>query len=291
MKKMNSIIAIVLALVLSLACLTSCGQSATADNGTELVSGGVLCLKVNPEIAISYDADGLVTEISARNEDAVKILEGYTGYEGKATRDVVSELVTLIGDAGYFVEEVEGESRKITIEVEVGSKLPSDTFLDDVIADVKASIDAHDWSAPIVAEETIYDGVTDYNDTDYGPNNDGVTDYNDTDYGPNNDGITDYNDTDYGPDNDGVTDYDATDYGTAPSAGASQSPEAVQPAENARPAETVKSAAGSSGAAGVTDYDDTDYDDTDYGPNNDGVTDYDDGCTDYDNDSSTDYYD
>lgn len=261
MKKMNSIIAIVLALVLSLACLTSCGQSATADNGTELVSGGVLCLKVNPEIAISYDADGLVTEISARNEDAVKILEGYTGYEGKATRDVVSELVTLIGDAGYFVEEVEGESRKITIEVEVGSKLPSDTFLDDVIADVKASIDAHDWSAPIVAEETIYDGVTDYNDTDYGPNNDGVTDY------------------------------DATDYGTAPSAGASQSPEAVQPAENARPAETVKSAAGSSGAAGVTDYDDTDYDDTDYGPNNDGVTDYDDGRTDYDNDSSTDYYD
>ena len=41
--------------------------------------------------------------------------------------------------------------------------------------------------------------MTDYNDTDYGPNNDGVTDYNDTDYGPNNDGVTDYNDTDYGP--------------------------------------------------------------------------------------------
>ena len=43
------------------------------------------------------------------------------------------------------------------------------------------------------------DGVTDYNDTDYGPNNDGVTDYNDTDYGPNNDGVTDYNDTDLWP--------------------------------------------------------------------------------------------
>ena len=38
-------------------------------------------------------------------------------------------------------------------------------------------------------------GSTNYDDTDYGPNNDGVTDYNDTDYGPNNDGVTDYNDT------------------------------------------------------------------------------------------------
>ena len=56
-------------------------------------------------------------------------------------------------------------------------------------------------------------GVTDYNDTDYGPNSDGVTDYNDTDYGPNSDGVTDYNDTDYGPNNDGVTDYNDTNYG------------------------------------------------------------------------------
>ena len=111
------------------------------------------------------------------------------------------------------------------------------------------------------------DGVTDYDDTDYGPNNDGVTDYNDTDYGPNNDGVTDYNDTDYGPNNDGVTDYNDTDYGP--------------------------------NNDGVTDYNDTDYgpnndgvtdyDDTDYGPNNDGVTDYDD--TDYgpNNDGVTDY--
>ena len=108
------------------------------------------------------------------------------------------------------------------------------------------------------------DGVTDYNDTDYGPNNDGVTDYDDTDYGPNNDGVTDYNDTDYGPNNDGVTDYDDTDYGP--------------------------------NNDGVTDYNDTDYgpnndgvtdyDDTDYGPNNDGVTDYDD--TDYDSDDDDD---
>ncbi|MFR9254458.1 MAG: hypothetical protein ACLVJ6_02420 [Merdibacter sp.] len=39
--------------------------------------------------------------------------------------------------------------------------------------------------------------MTDYDDTDYGPNNDGVTDYNDTDYGQQR-RVTDYNDSAYG---------------------------------------------------------------------------------------------
>ena len=128
------------------------------------------------------------------------------------------------------------------------------------------------------------DGVTDYDDTDYGPNNDGVTDYDDTDYGPNSDGVTDYNDTDYGPNNDGVTDYDDTDYGPNNDGVTDYNDTDYGPNND-----------------GVTDYNDTDYgpnndgvtdyNDTDYGPNNDGVTDYDD--TDYgpNNDGVTDYND
>ena len=127
-------------------------------------------------------------------------------------------LVTLIGEAGYFVEEVEGERRQITIEIEPGSALPSDAFLDEVVADVKSTVAEHSWQAPLDIENESDYGITDYVDTDYGPENDGVTDYGaDTDYGPNNDGVTDYGaDTDYGPDNDGVTDYDsdgASNYG------------------------------------------------------------------------------
>ena len=100
-------------------------------------------------------------------------------------------------------------------------------------------------------------GSTNYDDTDYGPNNDGVTDYNDTDYGPNNDGVTDYNDTDYGPNNDGVTDYGSTNYDDG----------------------------------GTTNYDDgsTNYDDggtTNYddGSTNYGSTNYDDGGSNYSDD-------
>lgn len=270
MKK--SVIAIVLALVMSLACLTGCGQNASAPaSGTEIASGGVLILSVNPEIAVEYDENGLVTGVTARNDDAIAIIDSCEGLIGKETRSVVTELVNSIGEAGYFVEEVEGEPRQITIEIEAGSKLPNQTFIDDVVADVRSCVSANAWNVPTdVQNESDY-GITDYVDTDYGPNADGVTDYNDTDYGPNADGVTDYDDTDYGPNADGVTDYNDTDYGP--------------------------------NADGVTDYDDTDYgpnadgvtdyDDTDYGPNADGVTDYDDsisdyGTSDYDSDSGYD---
>ena len=296
MKKRNlkSILSIASVLMLCLFCMSGCSgnptDTTTPDSSSENVDGGVLYLKVNPEIAITYDSEGNVVKVDAQNSDADAILANYTGYEGKECKTVVSELVNAIGKAGYFVEEVEGESRQITIEIEAGSKLPNSTFLDDVAEEVRLCVSNNSWHSPVdVVGESDYgitnyvdtdygennDGVTDYNDTDYGPNNDGVTDYNDTDYGPNNDGVTDYNDTDYGPNNDGVTDYNDTDYGP--------------------------------NNDGVTDYNDTDYgpnndgvtdyNDTDYGPNNDGVTDYDDGNSNYDDgnsnydDGSSDYDD
>lgn len=235
MKKTNLkfILSAAIALVICLFVLAGCGNNATTDSNAQL-AGGVLCLKVNPEIAITYDADGNVTKVDARNDDAKKIITDYTGYEGKACKTVVSELVTAIGTAGYFVEEIEGESRQITIEIETGSRLPNNTFLDDVANEVRTCVNNNSWVSPVdVKGESDY-GITDYVDTDYGPGNDGVTDYSnygttstpststptagstdydDTDYGPNNDGVTDYNDTDYGPNNDGVTDYKDSNYG------------------------------------------------------------------------------
>ena len=269
MKK--TVIATALTLALSLACLTGCGSqsAAPADSGTELASGGVLVLSVNPEIAVEYDETGVVTGVTARNDDAMEIIASCEGLIGQQTRDAVSELVTAIGEAGYFVEEVDGERRQITLEIEAGSKLPHDAFLDEVVSDVRDCVSTNSWTAPLNVENESDYGITDYVDTDYGPENDGVTDYDDTDYGPNNDGVTDYDDTDYGPNNDGVTDYDDTDYGP--------------------------------NSDGVTDYDDTDYGpnndgvtdygDTDYGPSNDGVTDYDDGQSNYDGDDDDDQSD
>ena len=276
--------------------------------------GGVLFLSVNPEVAISYDADGLVTAVEARNDDGSKLLEGYTGYVGKPARQVVSELVTAIGEAGYFAEEIEGENRQIVIEIETGSALPDDAFLEEIITDVRSCVSSHNWSSPVdMRGESDYgmtdyvdtdygpdnDGVTDYNDTDYGPNNDGVTNYDDTDYGPNNDGVTNYDDTDYGPNNDGVTNYDDTDYG--PNNDGVTNYDDTDYGPNNDGVTNYDDTDYGPNNDGVTNYDDTDYgpnndgvtnyDDTDYGPNNDGVTDYSSGDTNYDDGGDTDYGD
>ncbi len=306
MKKMIKVLACMLALVL---CLAGCAQANVPQEAESLVRSGVLVLRVNPEIAVEYDENGVVTGVIARNDDALKIINSCTGLIGKQTRDVVTQLVTAIGDAGYFVEEIDGERRHITLEIESGSCLPNDTFVDDVIADVKEVVKNHDWNTPL-----DFDGLTDYNTgTDYGPNNDGVTDFGKTDYEPkpteapkptapakaetdygktDYDPVTDYGTTDYEPkpteapkptapakaETDyGKTDYDpVTDYGTT-----NYEP---KPTEAPKPTESVKA---------ETDYGKTDYDPvTDYGATNyepeptEAETDY--GKTDY---NSTNYGD
>jgi len=196
MKKLITTICCVLALTL---CLTACGQSAApANEGLSLAKGGTLVLSVNPEIAVEYDEYGRVTGVTARNNDALAIINSCTNLIGQPTREVVTDLVTAIGEAGYFVEEIEGERRQITLEIESGSSLPNNDFLDDVISDIRDVVSKHDWSTPLVVEGESDFGISDYIDTDYGINSDGVTDFFDND--SNYDSTSDYNDSVYGND-------------------------------------------------------------------------------------------
>ncbi len=212
MKKTITILALTLALVLGLTAALPSLASTTVPQNT-----GVLYLKAEPEIDIDYDQNGNVTGITGRNDTAKQLLEGYT-FQGKDTKTVVSEIITLIGNAGYFVEEIDGDLRRITLEILPGSVLPSNVFMDDVIASIKTTVDQYHWKTPLDVDGITDYGMTDYVDTDYGTGNDGVTDYDDTDYGKTDYGRTDYgktdyDDTDYGPNNDGVTDYNDTPYG------------------------------------------------------------------------------
>ena len=149
MKKLFSLAAWLLTLAL---CLSACGVSAE-PSAQSLPQGGALRLSVNPEITVYFDEKGSVTGVEAENADADAVLAGYTGFEGKACKDVVAELVTVIGEAGYFVEEVDGSSRQITIELEPGSRTPSDAFLDEIAAEVRETVESHSWTAPVEAEQ------------------------------------------------------------------------------------------------------------------------------------------
>ncbi len=254
--KKSRLISIILTLSMTIMLFVGCATQPKEQ--VNLATGGTLLLKVNPEIAITYDENGNVTKLESCNQDAQAILKDYTGFEGKDTALVVKDLVEKIGNAGYFVEEVEGERRHIVIEIEKGSVVPDEKFMDNVVTAVKEILASQKWYSPLDIVNGSGYGFTDYVDTDYGEFSDGVTDFNDIDYGYKNDGatdfgVTDYNDTDYGPDNDGVTDfgktdYDTTDYGPQPTA------PAVKPEEK------------SGQDKRDTDYGHTDYDATDYGP-------------------------
>jgi hypothetical protein len=178
---------------------------------------------VNPEISLAYDEQGRVTQIKGLNDDGVAIADSYLDYIGKDCKTVVQDLIYRIHDAGYLVAGTDGTSRSITLQIQPGSTLPTDTFLNDIAADTQSTVAGLD-----LANNVVGIGQDDYDAADYGPKNNvltdrstinyssqsaGVTDYNDTDYGPNNDGVTDYGNTDYGAGSDGVTDYGNSGYG------------------------------------------------------------------------------
>lgn len=115
---------------------------------------GTLILKVNPEIAVEYDGDGNVVGIRGLNEDGRRIVEGCQDYAGRSCQEVVEELIGLINEAGYFVEETEGEDRRITIEIERGSAIPETDFLDKIAVSVQDCVAAMQMESSLVKSET-----------------------------------------------------------------------------------------------------------------------------------------
>ena len=146
--------------------------------------GGTLILRVNPEFAIHYDASGVVVGVEARNDDAENMKLDLTALEGMACREAVRTLVERINDAGYFVEEVEGEGNTINLEVESGSALPEENFLRNIVHESETYVVGQNMTVPMEVSGTTDYGWTNYGDSDYGPDSDGVTDYYDSDYGP-----------------------------------------------------------------------------------------------------------
>jgi len=157
MKKLTTLI---LVLALSAALLVGCtGTQETAamiGEGEKIQilsqpekevapAGGVLRLKINPEIALHYDENGKVTKLEGRNAEGIQILKDYTGYTGKDTSQVLEELVQVIGQAGYFVEEADGMARRIVLELDPGSQVPHAQFLQDMAEHVKTCVENKSW--------------------------------------------------------------------------------------------------------------------------------------------------
>ncbi|MDO5027577.1 MAG: hypothetical protein Q4E50_07075, partial [Tissierellia bacterium] len=141
MKKRLTTIIIALALILSLA---ACGQQATDLDGdkdtqaeAKLFSKGAILVKVNPELKVNYNDQGLTTSVEALNDDGIKILKSLDDFINKEVKDVVRSIIKEIDKKGYLFEEIEGKEREIVLEVEKGSVVPEASFIDDIVATVE----------------------------------------------------------------------------------------------------------------------------------------------------------
>lgn len=243
-KRLIVLLAAMLSLTLCGGLIAGCAQQAEAESAPAITSGdaavaaaednvyGTIILRVNPEIAVSYDKSGNVVKVEGLNDDGRALVPNDAEFIGQPCRSVVEALMGKLNEAGYLVEEVEGEGRQIEIELEDGSHMPAHNFLNDVVEGADSYAHTNKVNAVFNVSGTTDYGWSYYDDTDYGPSNDGATDYDDTDYGPNNDGDSRYDDKNDDKDNGktdyaGKTDYDKdnNDYGntnyTRPSSGSS----------------------------------------------------------------------
>ncbi len=306
------------------------GCSASAPESMALKETGTLTLSVNPEIQIEYNQDGKVTALAGRNEDGKGIVDVYPDYIGKDCDDVLKDLIVEINEAGFFVDDVDGNKKNIVLQLEPGSVLPSDDFLANMSASTQEAVKGLNLASDIV---TI--GDDDY-DPAYAKDGkpspyitlekaqeialtqanvnaaDAVFEDKEFDH---DDGTPIFelefsaNGNEYEYDIHAVTgDVVKAEHRTVSAQSEPQAPSGDVANYNDTDYGPNND--------GVTNYDDTDYgpnndgvtnyDDTDYGPNNDGVTNYDDtdygpnndGVTNYDdtdygpnNDGVTDYSD
>ncbi len=199
---------------------------------------GALRIQINPDVELTLSRTDRVLELEGLNADGRVLIEGYD-YGGKDREDVTEELVERAIGLGYLsdgetvsitvtsadadwqareeqaaredLEERYGE----TIVIQIGPAPEEEPATEVVIPVAPPSPTPSPTPDPTpepVPEPTpapsappvpsADPGITDYDDTDYGPNADGVTDYEPPDEGPYVDGDTDYEDRDDGDDRD-----------------------------------------------------------------------------------------
>ena len=278
--------------------------AAESSQGTALADTGIITLSVNPEISIEYDEEGKVTALTGKNVDGEGIVSAYQDYQGKDCSIVLEELINRINEAGYFVDEIDGHKKNIVIQMEPGSVLPDDDFLETISRNTQEAVAGLELTSDIV---TIDDD--DY-DERYAKNGQ-PSPYISLDKAKEialaqadisaADAVFEDKEFDF---DDGIAIYELeftagnNEYEYDVHAVTGKILKAVHHVVG----QTVEDTDYGTGNDGVTDYSTTDYGpdndgitdygDTDYGPNNDGVTDYSEAeDTDYgpNNDGVTDY--
>ena len=137
---------------------TEIKAEAEASQGEALADKGIITLSVNPEISIEYDKEGKVTAVTGNNADGEGIVSAYQDYQGKDCSTVLEELINRINEAGYFIDEIDGNKKNIVIQMEPGSVLPADDFLETISRDTQEAVAGLELTSDIVTiDDDDYD--------------------------------------------------------------------------------------------------------------------------------------
>lgn len=162
MKNTNKILALILCATLLLGILAGCGNNASSGDpeskpGTN--SGdkydvpeicGTIMLNANACVDISFDKDGKVLNIQEVDHDGSQLLSDYAGYLQLPCVEVVKELVAI----SFQLELLTSEFNDILIKQYHDSKLPSETFLEE-LAEVAKEASEISVSVTVLTEEDV----------------------------------------------------------------------------------------------------------------------------------------
>lgn len=107
---------------------------------------GMLLLATDAALKIEYNAAGLVTGITGVNKQGLTVATAYTEIADQDCATVVSELIQLSADSGYLTPSV----KTVVLKQIPGSKVPTDTFLDDLTAQAQSALDTAGSAAKAV---------------------------------------------------------------------------------------------------------------------------------------------
>lgn len=130
----------------------ACAPAPTQDNTDATVNVnspipvGMLLLSTDAVLQVVYNAAGRVTTVEGVDKQGQAVASAYTDYIGKECAAVVDELLRLCAYNGYLTDAV----KTVAIKQVAGSKIPSESFLEEIGTQAQNTLDAAGSTAKIV---------------------------------------------------------------------------------------------------------------------------------------------
>lgn len=142
-------LAALLAAIMALCVLTGCTNEPAQPTETQSINNplpvGMFVLTAGASVNVSYDAEGLVVEISGNNDSGITLAETYTDYEGKSCADVAKELIlAAVKDA-----HLTAHTKNIVIKQIPTVPQPGTNFMETILDAVKAAAEEVNTAAVI----------------------------------------------------------------------------------------------------------------------------------------------